>query len=373
MSRLLITVATAVTTIAVFTLHAPAVAHRTAVSPFTFHRDVVPILEARCGRCHLDDSVSGVALLRYPGARNAIWPIRQALASGHMPPWFAEGAFKAPAPVTGRELNILMTWATGGAPEGRPVPREPLVPARWALGTPDLVVPMPVAFSMAGNQRDVVHDVAMPARRIAGRLIRAVDLRPGTPAMVRRAEIIARSGGREQVLGLWQPGEAAAPLEANAAFRVPVNAAVVLRMHYRRPVGPAISDRSELGVYFARAAANPITTIELGAAAGREADHRVDRPLQVVAVRAMSGPSGAWVRLVLVAPDGARQPLARLEIRPEWNRRYVFSKPVILTAGSRIETSLVPSADTLWTSLIGERPGSADHLRVVLEVVDSSN
>ena len=370
MSRAVGVIAAAVATVAALSFDASVSAHRSAVSPYTFHRDVLPIVETRCGRCHTDGSASGLALTRYDSARTAIWPIRQMLVSGHMPPWFADGAFKSPAPVTSRELNILMTWATGGAPEGAPAPRAAAATPTWPLGPPDVIVPMPSAFMFAGDQDDHVHDVRLPSPKIGGRMVRAVDLLPGTPAIVRSAEIIARSGAREQVLGLWQPGESPAPLEANAAFRVPANASLVLRIRYRRHYGDQATDLSQVGVYFARRGAAPLAAIDLAGETGRETVHRIAHRMRAVAIRPISGPSGTNVRLTVLAADGSRQELARIQLQSDWGRRYAFETPVTLAAGNRIEVSVIPSETQLWTTLTGERIDAETPVRIALEYVN---
>jgi hypothetical protein len=346
------------------------IAHRTVVSPYTFHRDVVPILEARCGRCHEDGSASGLPLFRYERARAEIWPIQLRLIRGHMPPWFAEGAFKSPAPVTARELNILMTWASGGGPEGLPVPRNPRPSPAWPMGPPDVIVPMPAAFTFTGEQPEQIHEVALQPRQIAGRMIRAVDLSPGTPAIVRSAEIIARSGAREQVLGLWQPGDLPTPFAVPAGFRMPRNASLVLRVRYQRHYGDPASDRSEVGVYFAESRAADIQTLTFSAEPSRPETHTLRGRARAVAIRPIGGPSGSWVRFTAIGADGARTELARLQIQRAWTRRYVFDTPVTIPAGNKIEVSVIPSESQQWTVLTGEPSEPDSAVRVALEFVD---
>jgi hypothetical protein len=362
--------AAAIAAVAAIAANGSVLAHPTATSPYTFSRDILPILEARCGRCHSDESPAQEPLLNYQSARRSIWPMRQVLLRGHMPPWFAEGAFKAPAPMTARELNILMTWTAGGAPEGPTAPRRPAAMPSWALGPPDVIVPMPSAFAFAGNQDDRVHEVQLPSAKIGGRMIRAVDLLPGTPAIVRSAEIIARSGTEEQVLGVWQPGESPALLEANAAFRVPANASLVLRTRYRRHYGDPAEDLSRVGIYFAKGATSTVRTLEFSPDGSRPEIRPLQRRVRAVAIRPISGPPGTQVRLTVIAPDGSRKELARLEIQNHWGRRYVFVTPVILAAGNRIEASVIPSDGPLWTSFSGELTGPEGPIRLALEFVN---
>jgi len=109
-------------------------AHVTVVSQYTFYKDVLPILENRCGSCHVESGVAAsLLLLTYEGARQRSWPIRQSLISGRMPPWYAEGVpvpFKDAPTLTAKEFNILMVWAAGGTPEGKPVAAHPAASSR---------------------------------------------------------------------------------------------------------------------------------------------------------------------------------------------------------------------------------------------------
>lgn len=356
--------------VAAVALNGSVAAHKTVVSPYTYHRDVLPIIEARCGRCHGDGNPSGLSLLRYDSARAATWPLRQQLIRGHMPPWFAEGPFKAPVPLTARELNVLMTWATGGAPEGAAVTRQRSPSsASWLFGPPDLIVPMAAEFRFAETETERVHEVSLPAR-INGRMIRAVDLLPGTPQIVRRAEIVARSGTREQVLGLWQPGEPPARLEANAAFEPPSNSSLLLRIHYRRHYGDPASDRSRVGIYFGDRSSEAMQSIELRAEAGSRTEQRIDRGLRLIALRPISGPSGAWIQLTVIDAAGTKNTLARIQMQSEWPRRYVFESAIAVQPGNKIEISVTPSGASLWSSLTGDRIDPAGAARIALEFVN---
>jgi hypothetical protein len=344
-------------------------AHKTAVSPYTFHRDVVPILEARCGQCHHAGSASNLDLFSYDAARAASWRIRQTLVRNHMPPWFAEGPFKAPEAMTARELNILMTWATGGSPEGAVAPHPTTPQTEWALGRPDLVASMPAAYTFTSSQADLIREATL-AVKIGARTIRAVDFLPGTRAVVRSAEIIARGKTGDVVLGLWQPGDLPQPLAIDAGFRTPANASLVVRIHYLRHFGDPDSDRSRVGVYFAPAGTSPIATLELAARSGGTTEQRIGKTIKLVAIRPIAGPSGARARLTVVRADGTRQELAVLELQKDWKRRYVIATPVTLPAGTVVDVFVSPSRSQLWTSLTGEGVDPEEDIRLALEFVN---
>jgi len=58
----------------------------------TFHKDVEPILQARCQGCHRPGEAAPMSLLTYQDARPWAKAIREAVLVRKMPPWFADPA-----------------------------------------------------------------------------------------------------------------------------------------------------------------------------------------------------------------------------------------------------------------------------------------
>jgi hypothetical protein len=385
MMRTVGAIATAFVIALALALPAPQ-AHKTVVSKFTYYQDVLPILEARCGRCHVDGGVAPT-LLTYQAAVEYPWGIQQSLLSRRMPPWAADrglAPLKGHEALTSMEFDTLMMWAAGGTPAGSPArPSRLTPPSSWALGEPDLVVAMPAGVTLPADQAQLDREVVIPLPPASGRWIRAVDLLPGAPAIVRRAEIVLRSrAADDQVVGLWVPGESPQFLEGGAAFRVPDQAALVLRMHYARPSklpAAAITDVSHVGLYFTSASrALSVDVIVAGddeptpRASSRVIVLPIARAARLVAIRPISGPIDAMVRVVLTEGGTSRTPIARLQLRQEWPRRYVLQSPIALPAGSRIELTVTSSQGWVWDTLIDERAigdREGGPLRIALETV----
>lgn len=361
--------------LAVFSWHGARVAaHITEVSPFTFHEDVRPILQRRCTQCHVEGGVAPTALVRYQDARSQSWPIRQALMSGRMPPWHAQPgavALKEEQALTARELDVLMTWAAGGTPEGRRRARIAESPAAGPMLAPDVTMAMPAAFVLAQGVQEADHEVVFAAEGLRGKWIRAVNVLPDARAIVRRAQISIRSGADEQVIGLWLPGDEPQMLEANGAFLMPHDGTLVLRLHYQRPRpadAAAVLDRSSVGVYLARAPAAQIRSLTIVSAR-----QLVTRPMRAVAIRPIAGSVDATMRIVAISRDGVRTSLLRFNLRPEWPRRYVFAAPVVLQPRSQIDVSVVPARNDLWHTLTSPAARAASpgiFFRGALEVVE---
>lgn len=357
-------------------------AHKSVLSPYTYHRDVAPILRARCGSCHAAGA-NAFPLTTYAEVKADANQVHNALISGRMPIWYAEAQavpFKGSTGITAREMDTILTWAAGGTPEGVPV-AVPAPPAVAPLGAPAVVLEMPKPFTLAASQREAIHEVAWPAGRLAGRWIQAAEVLAGTPSIARRATVEIRNGDARQVIAHWMPGDTPHALPGGGAFRVPNGASIVLRLHYAQPSSEAatISDRSRVAFHLlAPREARPVGEIRLEGGGEWPFDSTqvfsqvVSAPARIVAIRPLGGALDGRTALTLVGADGRRTPLATLVLRPEWPRRYVFDTPIPMTAGSRIEAAVTSSYGLSLMTLTGDRgvgPKDGGPLRILIETI----
>ena len=337
-----------------------ASAHKAVTSPFTYNEHVYPILRDKCGQCHVAGGAAPMSLLTYRdpdtgGAYAWAQAMREMLVAEAMPPWYVDATGPAVAharTLTSRELDIIVTWAAGGAPEGDPVRTPSPGPARapWALGQPDLVLPMPSAHEVAASTAEETISVALPTNFADTRWVRAADLRPGTPTMVRRAVISVDDG---TVLAVWEPGDDPATAPAGTAFRLPARAKLNLQIFYKKPwqeEQQQKTDRSSVGLYFTSPPRSG-TRIEAFTVNGPKTD--APAPLtfsaatlvagRVLAVRPQLDRPYASMEITAVSASGNRVPLLKLRAaRPEWPRRYWLVDPVELPAGTKIEVTGTP-------------------------------
>lgn len=232
-------------------------AHKGITSKFTYNADVYPVFLKRCGRCHVDDGVGPMSLLKYEDA----FPWAESLRTELLAPLIADeaGDFVSAAhrQISARELDIVLDWATGGTPEGdrasTPVPAP--LDHTWARGTPDLVVPMTTPFEMAADTLETTQEFVLPIGVAEPRSATQLDLLPGTPAIVRSATISIRSkDGETRALATWFPRQAAAPIPIKPAARLEPGSQVIARIHYKKTwkfEGQAMRDQSSVGLYFA--------------------------------------------------------------------------------------------------------------------------
>src|SRR5262245_62360152 len=137
--RVLLMVAAAVTVGALSLT--PGEAHKAITSKYTYNDDVLPILRDKCARCHVAGGVAPMSLMTYDEAFPWAESIRAELVAAHMPPWNAEDGFgelKRAHTLTSKELDVIMTWASGGNPRGALDQKLPEVTLKneWAMGAP---------------------------------------------------------------------------------------------------------------------------------------------------------------------------------------------------------------------------------------------
>ena len=289
-----------------------------------------------------------MSLLTYKDAIPWAESIRLELTANHMPPWYAAGD---PHRLTPRELDILLTWATGGTPEG-PAKRLSASPVSLVskLGKPDLMLSMPNAFTLGPDTMEETHDIVLGKPVAADRWIRALTVTPGTAAVVRDVTVYTKSAEHEDNLLWWFPGDEPATTTANEAFRWPAGAELHARFHYKKTWtydGKTVSDRSSVGIYLAKQP--PQHEVRNWSSSPDESV--LDHDVQVMAVRLDGKSADKRVNVVALRPDGKKVSLIELLSRPEWNRWYRLSRTVTLPKGTRIEARENPSIQ-VWLNVV---------------------
>lgn len=341
------------------TLHA----HKPVTSPYTYNEHIYPILRDHCGQCHVEGGVAPMSLLIYrdPASGGAFaWAqsIRENLVAEAMPPWYADSTgplVVTTRTLTSRELDMIVTWASGGAPEGDPAKRPAPITAhpQWRYGKPDLAIQMPEAHLVEATKQQEAFEVVLPTNLTTTTWVKAADLLPGAPTMVRRARISVVNG---PVLALWEPGDDAATAPGGLAFRLPAGARLRLEIFYKKSWQEeqiAKSDRSSVGLYFAASprSASGIDQVTISTSKPLDQDRvsfaeRIGTTGRVVAVRPQLDAAYSTMEIAAVTTSGQRLPLLKLHAaRPEWPRRYWLQRPVDLPSGTTIEVTGI-RADT---------------------------
>ncbi len=339
-------------------LSAPIEAHKAKTSPYSYNVDIFPLLRDKCGSCHTEGGPAPMSLMTYDKDGGAIaWAesMREMLLAGAMPPYYADPtgpAVRNTHTLTPRELDKIVTWATGGTPHGDLNMKLPAVPARqgWPGGKPDAELPMPQPYTIGPGVMQASNEVTIPTTFTEEKWVKTVDLMPGVTSAVRRAYLSLEGG---PVLAVWEPGDDAVEPPSGAAFRIPAGAKIRLKVDYKKSwqdEQKSLADKSVIGFYFTEAPLSgkgiESVTIDGPKEEGlgpRAFSGTLTKGGRIVGLRPMLDNPYATVEITAVAASGRKVSLLKLRnARPEWPRRYWLVDPIELPANTKIEVTMQP-------------------------------
>jgi hypothetical protein len=277
-----------------FLLGVSAVLFLSAAPPpkeVTFHKDVEPLLQARCQTCHRPGEAAPMSLLTYQDARPWAKAMKQAVMIRKMPPWFADpahGKFTNDRRLSQEEIDTLAAWADSGAKEGdaKDAPKPVEFATGWAMGQPDAVVKMPIPYDVPASGTIEYTYFVVPTGFTEDKWIEKAEVRPGSRSVVHHIVMMVRPPGvkylpdaktgvayvppkqemphREdkgqgvfqfagaiEMIGVYVPGGLPYEVRPGQARFVPKGSDVIFQMHYTTNGKPS-SDASEIGFIFAK-------------------------------------------------------------------------------------------------------------------------
>jgi len=334
-------------------------AHKPITSKYTYNDDVFPIFKERCSRCHVPGGVAPMSLMTYEEAFPWAESIRAELVAAHMPPATVDESFGDVAHARGlspKELDIILTWASGGNPRGSLDQQLPAVELKndWVLGTPDLALPLP-EFTLAADTMEDTHEFTLPTGTSDARWVRAVDLLPGNPAIVRSA-VVSVKGAPDEILARWLPSQDQSTVpQQTAAFHLPPG-----------------SETRELMTLTSL----PVTSSQIPSGKGQTFafSRTLDQDVRALALSPDQVPDNLTLQVEAIRPDGSRTPMIRFATRPDWKRRYWFSQALSLPRGTKIDvTGTVTDPDLVAAAFGGpvspEKTASPSKVTLALDVV----
>jgi hypothetical protein len=125
----------------------PLAAHDNITTNITFDKEIVRILQAHCARCH--NGNTAFSLLTYATARPWAVAVKEEVLNRRMPPWGAVkgfGKFSNDEGLSAEEIELLLSWIDGGAPEGDAATLPPAAefPAPAPAAKPSTIISGPV-------------------------------------------------------------------------------------------------------------------------------------------------------------------------------------------------------------------------------------
>src|SRR5690242_5580836 len=143
-----------------------AAAHTPITSKYDYNKDVFPRLRDHCGACHVPGGAGPMSLVTYKAAMPWAQSIRDELTAGRMPPWPVDPtspAVKGAAPISPRDLDVIVVWASGGTPESYTDSKvlDVTFHPQWRLGPPDLKIPMDADHTVPTNALEEVGEFSL--------------------------------------------------------------------------------------------------------------------------------------------------------------------------------------------------------------------
>jgi hypothetical protein len=350
-----------------------------AKSPYTWARDISPILEQNCVVCHRTGDVAPFALDTYEQAKLWSTAIKDYTKRRVMPPWKAQpghGEFWDSRYLTDEQIQKLATWADGGAPKGDP--RElPPIPKRyaagdWPLGAPDTVIKPVRAFHLEADGKDVYRDFTLPVDFTEDRYISAFDFRPGNRAIVHHMIAYVDLDGKSATAldnkdtepgwsvsgggsGVenddwgdgWAPGMNPRRLPEGIAVRIPKGAKLVLQVHYHK-TGKPETDQSEVALYWAKQPVKQVvhtypvgngSFVLLPDVADQEVTASMVVPFNLTLRQVLPHMHmlGTEMKVWATLPDGTQKDIIFIKDWDfNWQMNYRYKEPIFLPKGTKI-------------------------------------
>jgi len=257
-----------------------------APEPPTFYRDILPILQDHCQRCHRPQGIAPMPFVTYRETKPWAGAIRRATQLRRMPPWFADpryGHFANDPSLTSQQIATLASWASNGTPAGDPhdAPAPPHRAEGWNIPQPDRVfqMPAPVALPARGDV-EYTYEI-VPTEFTEDRWVQMSQVRPSSPQHVHHAVVYIRPPDSQwlrhapvgvpftastlavdqdrrdatwtdaDILLVYAPGSSPDQWPAGLAKFIPAGSDLVFQMHYTTN-GHAGSDQTRLGLVFAK-------------------------------------------------------------------------------------------------------------------------
>jgi uncharacterized protein (TIGR03437 family) len=356
----------------------------------TFSEHIAPIVYNNCTKCHRPGQVAPMTLMSYDDVRRFGGTIASQTQSRFMPPWKPEPgwvAYRDERRLTPDQIALIGQWVANGMPEGDPAkaPPVPQFPDGWQLGTPDLILEMPAAFSVPADGPDIYRNFVLPTNLTEDKWIKAIELKPSARVVVHHSLFFSDTTGGARALdakdgqpgfpgfgtiftvgnplsaingglGGWVPGTTPAFLPEGLALPLPKNSDFLLQTHFH-PNGQAQSEKTVIGLYFGPAPARPLTQVQVPAFFGIRAnisipagapDYKVrgsfTLPVDVdaVGVWAHAHYLGKEAKLTATLPTGEVRILLWIKQWDfNWQDQYLFQDLLPLPKGTRLDGELV--------------------------------
>jgi mono/diheme cytochrome c family protein len=234
---------------------------RAAVNTVTFAKDVAPIFQAACQDCHRPGTAAPMSLLTFNEVRPWAKSIRARVVRREMPPWSIDrnvgiDKFKNDRSLTDEQIATIAAWVDNGAllgdPRDLPPPKQFDDPDKWQIGTPDLIVSMPLEHVVPASGPDWFGTFTVGTGLTEARYIKAIEIRPSKTAIKAVHHInlgVVQEPTPTGLLHSHEPGGNPDVYPDGYGFLLQPGSQFRFNIHYHS-YGEETVDRSSVGIVF---------------------------------------------------------------------------------------------------------------------------
>jgi hypothetical protein len=366
----------------------------------TYHRDVAPLVQQKCGSCHVEGGIAPFPLQSYAEVFAMRGAVKAAVKARIMPPWPADPEcteYAADRSLSSEETDLLVRWVDEGGVEGEPSEAPASLPqsVQGELPRVDLKLTMPVEYSPSQTPDDyrcfildwpetdvryVTGFVAKPGRPSIVHHIIAFLARPEQVSQFQEMDAAEPGPGytcfggpggdatRASWVGAWVPGREATILPVGTGIQIPVGSKIVLQVHYNLSSANAVPDRTSLEMSLTSsvekvAIVQPWADPEwvrqpesmLIPAGKKDVQHKFsfdvssalsymtggvfqnNQPITVYGAGLHMHTRGSWARMDIERRTGAKECMLHVPRWDfHWQGSYGFAQPKVVKPGDRI-------------------------------------
>jgi hypothetical protein len=367
-------------------------------APATYHKDVAPLIQEKCGGCHVEGGIAPFSLRTYAEVYEMRGAIQASVKARIMPPWMPArdcAEYEQDRSLSDEQIALITRWVEEGGAEGDPADAAANSgPPAGGLSRVDLELAMPVAHSptqapdeyrcfvldwprtevsyvtgFRGNpgQRSIVHHIiaflVQPDEVATYEALDAAEPGPGYTCFGGPGG----NSGRASWVGGWVPGNNGSDYPAGTGIKVRPGSKIVMQIHYNLSSSNAAADRTSISMSLAPSVqkeavmqpwANPAwlrsggMLIPAGASDVRhrfafdlvpvlanvsDGVFRSNEPVTIHAVGLHMHTKGMWGRAEIERGTGQNECILHI---PRWNFHwqggYGLAQPKVLKAGDRL-------------------------------------
>jgi hypothetical protein len=225
-----------------------------------YHRDVAPVIQQKCGGCHVEGGIGPMPLQTYSDVFENREAISAAVESRTMPPWMPSNEcnqYEGDTSLSDEEVQLITRWVSEGGKEGK-ASQSPGVqtPPVGGLSRVDVRLTMKESYTpqLADDYRCFLMDWGMDQTAF----ITGFQAEPGVASMVHHviAYVVppaaaatyqkldddepgpgytcfgGSGAGQAAYLGAWAPGTVGSDFPVGTGIRIDPGAKVILQAHY---------------------------------------------------------------------------------------------------------------------------------------------